>query len=358
MTNNRLGGVKFQGQSQDTAKSAAASNARGYSSPRLKEIKFADLTLSQEDGGDDIIANLEGSEAPVQPVPDEFKKDVSELRRKLKEEWGRVGRRDFYLNHDGVPYRVSVLEALQGNFFCLRRPMYPIPRLDELGIPDGVMRVLELLGRRTGLLLLVGATGAGKTTTAYSLLQEYLLAYGDKAVSAEDPPEVEVDLTGFGEGRWYQKAVANGDFAEAMRDMLRNDPRYIFLGETRSTEVAQAVIRASVSGHLVLTTIHGGSVTEGIQALVQLASAGGMGERFRADLANGLLGVMQQKLETEEGGRRRLKLQCLFADGQPGIKNTIRDGNLQSLVSEIERQGALVGQGKLPVSEAKLRGEG
>ncbi|HBA6952318.1 TPA: Flp pilus assembly complex ATPase component, partial [Escherichia coli] len=97
----------------------------------------------------------------------------------------------FFLYHDNVPYRVSIVETIEGKEYFLRRLNYPTPKLDTLGFDRGLLTTLKSLGKKSqGLILVAGATGSGKSTSVYSLLTFYLENYGDILISIEDPPEV------------------------------------------------------------------------------------------------------------------------------------------------------------------------
>jgi type II secretory ATPase GspE/PulE/Tfp pilus assembly ATPase PilB-like protein len=132
--------------------------------------------------------------------------------------------------------------------------------VSELGYPQEISSWLEeALSNHDGLILLVGPTGSGKTTTLYALA--YLLHHrGKSVVTLEDPVErvipgivqVPIDIkNGFS---WEQAIIA----------ALRHDPDVLIVGEVRSLAAAQAIVQASLSGHLVITSFHGGSVAKGL----------------------------------------------------------------------------------------------
>src|SRR5262249_28063342 len=155
--------------------------------------------------------------------------------------------REFFLEADGIPYRVARVWTTQGIGYFLRRPRYPLPALDALGLRPAVVTVLRALGGHAGLILLVGPTSSGKTTTIYTLLKEYVSTRGDVAVAIEDPPEIPMQGSygERGQGLWYQiDANAAGGYDIAMIAAMRYNPRYIMLGEIRSPTVANEAIRA------------------------------------------------------------------------------------------------------------------
>jgi twitching motility protein PilT len=212
---------------------------------------------------------------------------------------------------------------------------------------------LGKLGRRHGLILFAGATGNGKTTTACSLLQEYLLTFGDVAITIEDPPELPLNGKHGQFGRCFQIRVENGDFGRAMSQTMRYNPRYILLGEIRTPYEASQALRAAINGHLVITTIHAGSIMEAINSLLKLVSGQENLELARGVLADGLAGVIYQKLMKSNKGKKP-KLDFLFAGfngSDAGVRSKIRHGKIEQLSTEVQQQATRVLNGKLPIGD-------
>jgi Tfp pilus assembly pilus retraction ATPase PilT len=322
---------------------------------RLRDLDFTDLFFSER--GEAFVRGMEEGDGPLSGVPESVVDDLDELHRRVCD-LGQ-SKAEFFLDYDNMRFRVSRIEDVDGIWYTLRRAKWPIPRLGELGgIPARVVEYLGYLGKPTrpnphGLILIAGATGNGKTTTACSLLQEYLLWFGDVAVTLEDPIELPLNGPHGRFGHCFQIPVEDGDFGTAMKRTMRRSPRYILLGEVRSPVEASQALRAAINGHLVITTIHAGGVAEAINAMLKFVSGAEPMELARSILADGLIGVVHQQLirSRVKGKGRMLKLEYLFPAGDKGIRSLIRSGKTEQLVTAIELQATRVAQGKPPVGD-------
>jgi MSHA biogenesis protein MshE len=125
-------------------------------------------------------------------------------------------------------------------------------RLDSIGMPEDMLRRFrDLLGRTSGMVLVTGPTGSGKTTTLYAALAE-VNAAELKVITVEDP--VEYRLPGLTQVQVNDKIELT--FAKVLRSCLRQDPDVILVGEMRDAETAEIGLRAAITGHLVLSTLH------------------------------------------------------------------------------------------------------
>lgn len=167
-----------------------------------------------------------------------------------------------------VELRVSTLPTQFGESVVLRVLDRSTVNLDleMLGMPDYIgASVIELINRPNGIFIVTGPTGSGKTTTLYSCLQK-VNTVDSKMLTAEEP--VEYDLEGI-----MQVPVNEGiglTFARVLRALLRQDPDRIMIGETRDLETAQIAIQASLTGHLVFTTLHTNDAPGAITRLIDL----------------------------------------------------------------------------------------
>ena len=167
-----------------------------------------------------------------------------------------------------VDLRVSTLPTQYGESLVLRVLDRSIVNLDleALGMPDYIYNfLLEMIERPNGIFIATGPTGSGKTTTLYSCLRK-INTIDSKLITVEEP--VEYDLEGI-----VQVPVNEGiglTFARALRSFLRQDPDRIMVGETRDLETAQIAIQASLTGHLVFTTLHTNDAPGTITRLIDM----------------------------------------------------------------------------------------
>lgn len=178
------------------------------------------------------------------------------------------GRILFNINGKAVDIRVSTLPTMFGESVVLRildKSIIPLD-IDHLGLRPDENRVLQnLLNMPNGIIIVTGPTGSGKTTTLYSALN-YLNDIKWKIITTEDP--VEYDLPGI--IQCPIKEEIGVTYAECLRSILRQDPDIILLGEIRDGETARMAVEASLTGHLVLTTLHTNDAPSSITRLLDL----------------------------------------------------------------------------------------
>jgi general secretion pathway protein E/type IV pilus assembly protein PilB len=164
------------------------------------------------------------------------------------------GRIKFQVGNRQIDVRVSVIPMLWGEGIVMRilETSTTLFTLPQLGMAEDTFAVFrEIIARPHGILLVTGPTGSGKTTTLYAALQE-IMSPEIKMITVEDP--VEYHLEGVNQ---IQVAPKIGmTFARGLRAILRHDPDVVMIGEIRDLETAEAAIQASLTGHLVLSTLH------------------------------------------------------------------------------------------------------
>ena len=183
--------------------------------------------------------------------------------------------------------RVSAIPTNKGEKIVIRILDYSLSLagLESLGFSqDNYKKVLKMIASPNGIILVTGATGSGKSTTVYSILQR-LNKENTNIISVEDPIEMDIE----GVNQIQTNSEIGLDFATVLRSILRQDPNIIMIGEIRDTETAKIAVRASITGHLVLSTIHTNDSLNTIERLLDMDV-----ERYL--LASALTGIISQKL--------------------------------------------------------------
>ena len=253
--------------------------------------------------------------------------------------------------YEGILYRVERTISIYGVQYCARKMPKTVPAFNSLGYPVEVSKYLMTLTNAAGLILLGGPTGSGKTTTISSLLKDYLTQEGGFAYTIEDPTEMPLDgvyqAKNGALGLCKQTVPVNSDWGASLRSALRSKPRFIMVGEIRTPECANEVLRAATSGHLVLATIHANNVTDAINSVVKYAAAFAMTEDLAFDLfSRGMLGVIHQHLVGV--GQKKPAVSYLFTnpDTMKGdqVRGIIKSGKL-NLGTSIEQQMTRMSRG-------------
>ena len=183
--------------------------------------------------------------------------------------------------------RVSSIPTIEGEKIVIRILDYSMSNsgLEALGFSDiNLKKVIQMINVPNGIILITGATGSGKSTTVYSILHR-LNKEETNIITVEDP--IEMNITGI--NQIQTNSEIGLDFATALRSILRQDPNIIMIGEIRDTETAKIAVRASITGHLVLSTIHTNDSLNTIERLLDMDV-----ERYL--LSSALTGIISQKL--------------------------------------------------------------
>ena len=183
--------------------------------------------------------------------------------------------------------RVSTLPTKHGEKIVIRILDYSmsLKGIEYLCFSEvNYKKILKMINAPNGIILVTGATGSGKSTTVYSFLQK-LNTEGVNIITVEDPVEMEIK----GINQVQVNSEIGLDFATVLRSILRQDPNVIMIGEIRDSETARIAVRASITGHLVLSTIHTNNSLNTIERLLDMDV-----ERYL--LASAINGIVSQKL--------------------------------------------------------------
>ena len=191
------------------------------------------------------------------------------------------------INGIDLDMRVSSLATNLGEKIVIRILDYSQSAngLDSLGFsPDNLVKIKKMISVPNGIILVTGATGSGKSTTVYTMLQT-LNTTDTNIITVEDPIEMNIE----GINQVQVNSEIGLTFARVLRSILRQDPNIILIGEIRDSETAQIAVRASITGHLVFSTVHTNNSLNTIERLLDMDV-----ERYL--LSSALTGIVSQKL--------------------------------------------------------------
>ena len=255
--------------------------------------RASDIHVEPEEGGVAVRYRIDGVLRQVMKIPRQAGlplisriKIMSSLdiADRLRPQDGRAR---VAVNGQPIDLRVSTLPAQLGEKVVIRilDSRATVKSLDSLGLNPGEADAIKrLLENHEGILLVTGPTGSGKTTTLYSAINQ-IKSEGVNIVTVEDP--VEYRMQGIVQVQVQEKAGLT--FAAALRSILRQDPNVVLVGEIRDKETAQIAVQASLTGHLVLSTLHTNDAANAVTRLVDIGV-----EPYK--IAASLRGVVAQRL--------------------------------------------------------------
>ena len=197
------------------------------------------------------------------------------------------GRMDIEIEDVKVDIRTSTIPTIYGEKIVLRilNRQALIKDKSELGFSEQAIEKIEnIINKKSGILLITGSTGSGKTTTVYSILKE-LLNSNKNIMTIEDP--VEYKIKGINQIQVNDKIGLTFDVG--LKSILRQDPDIIMVGEIRDTETANTAIRAASTGHLVISTMHTNDTISSINRLIEMDIPAYL-------ISSTLIGIISQKL--------------------------------------------------------------
>lgn len=240
--------------------------------------------------------------------------------------------------HGDINCRINIYSDLYGMNLAIRLLPQKIPSMQELRLPQAIKNFTQL---ESGLIVISGPTGSGKTSTLAAILNEIATTQQKHIITIEDP--IEYRLTSC-VSIITQREVGThtASFAEGLREALRQDPDIILVGEMRDAETMLTAMQAAETGHLVFTTLHAGNVIEAIDRFSQYFPSERNCE-IRAQLANCLQGVVAQKLlKTADNSTYSRVAAFEILLPTDAIKNTIRTGKSFKLKDCMNRANGMV----------------
>lgn len=235
----------------------------------------------------------------------------------------------------GLRLRYAKFNAAEEELWAsIRAVPLDLPDLDDLKINPELVKKIRGWGDKKGCIIIGGKTGEGKTTTGVGLLKDYLIRRGGLLFTCEDPIEYQLQGALSDNSFCLQYEVKDdADWTPAIKRAMRARPDYILVGEIRTPEAAEQFLQASMSGHLVVTTVHAGTAEDAVSAVVQMAERK-IGASARAILSETLVGALSQKL-TKNGP----SVDCIDKgfDKHSTVTTVIKKGDLSQLSSSVSK---------------------
>jgi twitching motility protein PilT len=298
-----------------------------------RELGASDVHL---EAGTAPVARIRGELVAIaEPMPSASVEEIARslLSREGWEAFAARGSADVSLAMGGMRCRINLFRTIRGCAIAIRLLSPAVSGLRACNLHPQLSRLLEAT---TGLVLVSGPTGSGKSTTLAALIEEINTARARNIITLESPLEyVFMNRRSF--IRQREIPTHSPSFEQAIVDALRENPDVLVIGEMRTPEVIRATLNAAETGHLVLATLHSATCIEALNRICMSFPAE-LQSSIRAQLADCLVGVVCQRLEFLEAQQLRIP-RCEVLLANIAAKGTIRGGQLSQIANVIQAGG-------------------
>ncbi len=230
-----------------------------------------------------------------------------------------------------LQFRINIFRENDGIAGAIRALSLDIPKVEDIGFPNDVWK--DIINRRHGLVLMTGITGAGKSTTIASLIHRISEKSACRIMTVEDPieyifPQKYSIISQRELGRDVESFIAG------LKEMLRQDPDIIFVGEMRDAETISMTLMAAETGHLVFSTLHTRDATGTITRILDYFPPGRQAE-VRNQMSLGLAYIISQKLVPKKDGTGRIVAMEILNNNY-ACANLIRTGKVEQIYSQLQ----------------------
>jgi len=226
-------------------------------------------------------------------------------------------------------FRVNAYYSSYGPSMVLRKIVSEIPNMEKLGLPDAVQTAIK---HKTGLVLVTGQTGSGKSTSLAAMIDQINTHRSENIITIEDP----IEFVHKGKKSIISQREVGKDtksFARALKSALRQDPDVILVGEMRDLETVSLALTAAETGHLVFGTLHASGAASTITRILDVFPSE-QKALAQAMLAGSIRMVLSQQLLKRKGGGR---IGCFeVMTGTSAIRSLIREGKMASITSTLQ----------------------
>jgi twitching motility protein PilT len=230
-----------------------------------------------------------------------------------------------------LQFRINVFRENDGLAVAIRALSMDIPKVEDIGFPNDVWE--DIIRRKHGLVLVTGITGAGKSTTIASLVSRVSEQSACRIMTVEDPIEyIFAQKHSIISQREIGRDVKS--FHQGLREMLRQDPDIIFVGEMRDAETIAMTLMAAETGHLVFSTLHTRDATGTVTRILDYFPSGRQAE-VRNQLSLGLAYILCQKLVPRKDASGRIVAMEILNNNY-ACANLIRTGKIEQMYSQLQ----------------------
>ena len=246
------------------------------------------------------------------------------------EQFERIGELDFALSEPQIGrFRANVFRQRGLPAMVLRYIAQEMPRLETLGLP-GVL--VDLAMNKRGLVLMVGATGSGKSTTLAAMINHRNENAADHIVTIEDPIEF-LHTHKLSVVNQREVGYDTQSFANALRSVMRAAPDVILIGEIRDQDSMQAAINLAGTGHLVLATLHANNTSETLDRILNMFPPN-QHKQLMLDLSQYLRAILAQRLVVGKDGKRTAAMEVMI--NTPHISDLVKRGDVSAIKEAID----------------------
>jgi twitching motility protein PilT len=230
-----------------------------------------------------------------------------------------------------LQFRINIFRENDGIAGAIRALSLDIPKVEDIGFPNDIWK--DIINRKQGLVLMTGITGAGKSTTIASLIHLISEKSACRIMTIEDPIEyIFPQKYSIISQREVGRDVES--FTAGLKEMLRQDPDIIFVGEMRDAETISMTLMAAETGHLVFSTLHTRDATGTITRILDYFPAGRQAE-VRNQMSLGLAYIVSQKLIPKKDGSGRIVAMEILNNNY-ACANLIRTGKVEQMYSQLQ----------------------
>lgn len=300
---------------------------------KARELGASDVHL---EAGTVPVVRVRGELVGIaEPLPPAYLEQVAQslLGAEAWEIFAARGSADISMAFGGVRCRINVYRTIRGLAVAVRLLSPAVSGLRACNLHPDLRRLVDAT---TGLIVVSGPTGSGKSTTLAALIEEVNTSRARNIITLESPLEyVFTNRRSF--IRQREIPTHSPSFEQAIVDALRENPDVLVIGEMRTPEVIRLTLNAAETGHLVLATLHSASCSEALSRICMSFPAE-IQSSIRAQLADCLVGVICQRLDFLEAHHLRIP-RCEVLQANVAAKGTIRSGQLSQIANVIQSGG-------------------